>query len=233
MTRHTISTILLATLTLVNPAQATDQVHQVLNQLRQQAATWLQDQAVQHHADTHADVEMGPVDPRLRFPACQQFVFALPRGGHFWGRGSVEARCSEPQAWRIFLTYEIRLSGLALVSTQPLAAREPLSTAKATLEHIEYSQSPEAYLREIPAEALAARALPAGQPLSLDLLVLPKLVQAGREVRVVFEGRGFNLSQRGIALNSASLGQSVKVKTSAGRILQGWVKGPGQIEIRP
>jgi flagella basal body P-ring formation protein FlgA len=119
------------------------------------------------------------------------------------------------------------------VTRQALAAREPLDTTKVTLKRIDYNQAPESYLRTLPFQALASRPLAAGQPLVLDLLQLPRIVQAGRAVRVLLAGQGFSISQQAIALASASIGQTVKVKTPSGRVLLGRVTGPDQVEINP
>lgn len=218
------------TLLLAGWAQAASQD---LNSLRQQVASWLKNRAELTYADSRAEVDIGPIDQRLRFVACRQFDFGLPAGGHFWGRGSVEARCLGPQPWRIYLTYAIRLNGPALVTSQALAAREPLDTTKVTLKRIDYNLAPESYLRTLPFQALASRPLAAGQPLVLDLLQLPRIVQAGRAVRVLLAGQGFSISQQAIALASASIGQTVKVKTPSGRVLLGRVTGPDQVEINP
>jgi len=45
---------------------------------------------------------------------------------------------------------------------------------------------------------------------------------------VVYSGQGFNISTNGRALGSAADGQSVRVQTDAGRIVQGTAR-PGRI----
>ena len=212
------------------PAAASDQD---LDQLRTQAGEWLKQAAENSYPGTQARIEMGPIDGRLKFSQCQSLAFALPSGGHAWGRGSVEARCNVPRSWRVYLGYQIRLAGPALFTRHAVATRQSVLPKDLELSRIDYARAPESYLRELPAETLAARPLAAGQPLTLDSLILPQIVQAGREVQILASGHGFSLSQRGTALASGSAGQIIKVKITSGRIVQGVIRGEGLIEIKP
>jgi len=215
------------------PASSLASVGQDLGLLRDQAGEWLKTTAEHAYSGSRARVEMGSYDDRLSLPPCQSVAFALPAGGHAWGRGSVEVRCNAPKPWRVYLGFQIRLNGPVLVARHALAARQPVRSADLEPARIDYVRAPEAYPRELPTEALASRPLAAGQPVTLDNLVLPQIVQAGREVRVLVNGRGFNLSQQGTALASGSAGQVIKVRTTSGRIVQGVIRNEGMVEIEP
>jgi flagella basal body P-ring formation protein FlgA len=86
-----------------------------------------------------------------------------------------------------------------------------------------------------PSQAIGAVALvrvPAGLPLRQDMLRSASSVTIGQTVRVVAQGPGFSISSEGSAMNNASPGQQVRVKTAGGQIISGIVKEGGTVEIQ-
>lgn len=72
----------------------------------------------------------------------------------------------------------------------------------------------------------------AGLPLRQDMLKNAAQVTAGQTVRVVAQGDGFAISSEGSALSSATPGQPVRVRTTAGQIVTGVVKDSGTVQIQ-
>src|SRR5690606_5786912 len=68
------------------------------------------------------------------------------------------------------------------------------------------------------------RPLAAGQVLRANDLRIPQAVAAGDPVRIRLLGRGFTISTEGFAMASAGEGQSLRVRTGAGKLLVGTVR---------
>jgi flagella basal body P-ring formation protein FlgA len=220
---------------LLLSAQAAAGPWQDWDTLRRQAADFLLEQAAENHPGSKAQVEMGAVDPRLRFPACPTPEFFLPPGNRGWGNGNLGVRCTSPEPWSLYIGYQVRLSGPALVAKRPLAARAPLAAADWEIKEVDYANDPGAYprdLRHFPGATLV-RPVVAGTPLAIDMLRRPQVVRSGQRVRVVVEGSGFQISQEGIAQNNAHAGEIVKVKLDQKHFVQGTAQADGTIEVRP
>jgi flagella basal body P-ring formation protein FlgA len=192
----------------------------------------LEQRALTTFPGIRAQAKVGDIDARLRLPACPEPRFFLPANAPLWGRGSLGVRCEAP-AWSIYLSYQNRLSGPALVATRPLAARESPGATDLELRQIEYTQSPDLYPRALPADARVNRPIAAGQAVVIGSLTLSNVIQAGRKVRLQARTSGFTINQEGTALNTAAPGEMVRVKTPGGRIVQGTANQDGTVEVRP
>ena len=73
--------------------------------------------------------------------------------------------------------------------------------------------------------------LAAGQPLRSDQLVAPWAVQQGQNVKTISRGTGFSVSSEGKALNNATEGQLVQVRTPSGQTVSGIARAGGIVEI--
>ncbi len=217
-------------------AHAQDGALQSWPELRLQAERYLHDLATRDDAAIRAQVEIGPVDPRLRLPRCKQPVLFLPAGARLHGNGSLGVRCEDmTQPWTIYLTYRISLQGPALVTRWPLAARQMIKAADLVLKEIAYDAPPGDYLRDVALVegAMTARPIPAGQALTADRLVRSQSVRAGQRVKVWLAGSGFEVTQEGVALNGAQPGETVRVRTDSGKLLQGQATADGRVQIKP
>lgn len=225
------SLLLGASLLLVMPVQAG--ARQNLTTLREQAATWLEQQAVKAYPGSQARIQVGMIDERLRLPACPEPQFFLPDGARLWANGSVGARCAGEIKWRLYLTYESHLRGPGLVASRSLPARSIPGPGDVELKLLDYAQSPDRYLRVLPSGARLLRPLAPGEAILADGLSLPDVIQAGRKVQVLATGAGFSVTQEGTALNSAAQGEPVKVKMPSGRIVQGIATQDGRVLVSP
>jgi flagella basal body P-ring formation protein FlgA len=201
--------------------------------LRAQAAAWLEQKAAASYPGSVVEVTVGEIDPRLKLTVCADPLFFLPAHAQLWGQGSLGLRCETPTPWSFYLSYLSRVSGPALVATRPIASREMPGAADVQLRQIEYTQSPQLYPRVLPPNARVNRPVPAGQPIVVSWLILPAVVQAGHKVRLQTTTAAFTVSQEGTALNTATPGESVKVKTSNGRVVYGTANSDGSVEVRP
>lgn len=223
---------LIGILLLSSPALAAQR--QDFQALRAQAAIWLEGQIGEAHPDARARVTIGPIDARLHLAHCAGPRFFLATNARLWGRGSLGAVCADGTTeWTLYMTFDSRLSGPALVATRPLPARHPPRAGDVELREVEYLQSPDRYPRELPAGARVTRPLAAGQAIDIGMLALPNVIRSGNRVVVVARGDGFDVTQEGVAMNNAAAGERVRVKTASGRVIQGIAGADGRIEVRP
>jgi flagella basal body P-ring formation protein FlgA len=78
----------------------------------------------------------------------------------------------------------------------------------------------------------STRTIAAGQVLRADYFRTPPVVGAGDTVRLNFSGDGFSVSASGRALGAAQEGQTVRVQTESGKVVQGIARSGRLVELR-
>lgn len=220
---------------LACPAWVAAAPAQDMQQLYQSGKVWLLQQAEQTWPGVLAQAETSRVDDRLKLRACRDLQFSLPTGSRLGTSGSFGVQCRAPVKWRIYLSYQMRLSGPALVARRPLSARSVLGSDALEERVIDYEYPPSSYLTDprLPAGTYVNRPLAAGQAVLAEWLAQPPAIHAGQRVRLHVQGDGFSVSQEGKALNTAAEGEVVRVKTQSGRILQGLAQADGSVRVQP
>lgn len=180
--------------------------------------------------DGRVEVAVGQLDPRLTLAPCNRIEPFLPAGTKAWGRIHVGMRCRDGAAWTVFLPVTIKVFGTALAARRPLKSGE--APADNDVEPLESELSrepglPVSDLKQVSGRILA-RALMPGQVLRMEHFRSAPAVSQGDQVKLVALGPGFSVSADGEALAHALDGQSVRVKTEAGRIVTGTAR-PGRI----
>ena len=79
---------------------------------------------------------------------------------------------------------------------------------------------------------IAARALPAGQPLRDYMVKLPDIIVQGDTVRVLVNSGTFQITASGQAMGNAAKGQSVRVKLDTGRTVSGTAVAEQTVQLR-
>lgn len=180
------------------------------------------------------EIEVGTPRTPPALAACERTEFFAPAGARPWGRVSVGLRCAEGARWTLLVPVTIAVWGNALVATHPLPAGTALSPDQLELQEVELTREPSGAARE--AEDLAGRtltrAVAAGQPIRVDMTRATPVVQAGDSVRLRIVGNGFSIAAAGQAMNSAGTGQSVRVRTELGKILNGVAREGRIIDVR-
>lgn len=187
------------------------------------------------HPGTRAEVAIGPLDERLSLPSCPEPVFALATGSTLWGGGRLGMSCPSGTGWNLYLTFRVTLRGPALLARRPLPARSMPGPRDVETGEIEYAADPGRYPRQ--PEALRGMALlrpvAKGSPISIDLLRIQPVIRAGQRVRIRLVGPGFQVSQEGIAQAQALPGESVRLKVTTGRFVQGVAQPDGTVLVKP
>lgn len=184
-------------------------------------------------AGTRVEVEVGAIDPRLKLAACARIVPRFGTGTRLWGRTQVGLRCVEGARWQVFLPVTVKVFALAWTATRPLAAGTVLSAEHLARAEVDLAAEPSPAVT-VPEAALGrslARTLHAGQAVREADLKPRQWFAAGDAVRVTTAGSGFAISAQGQALNAGIDGQTTKVRTDGGRIVQGRAIGAHLVEM--
>lgn len=211
-----------------------------LPQALQQVQAWTQAQA-QASADAasawgpvRVEVEPGRLDPRLRLAPCARIEPYLPGNSRPWGRTRVGLRCVDgPTRWNVYLPVQVRVLAVAPVLAQPLPAGTEITPEHLVDAEVDWaaSRQPPLVDTERMIGRRLVRALPAGEALRAADLQRPVWFDAGDTVKVVAVGPGYEVSAQGQALGRGLDGQSVRVRTGAGRVITGTAVAERRVEL--
>jgi flagella basal body P-ring formation protein FlgA len=165
--------------------------------------------------------------------SCTSLEPFLPSGSRMWGRMTVGVRCAGERPWTIYLQARVSLRATYYLAARAMAPGEVLGTADLVARDGDLTGLPQAVVTD-PAQAVGSVSLTriaAGMPLRQDMLRSASAVTIGQTVKVVAAGEGFAISADGSAMNNASPGQQVRVKTANGQIISGIVKDGSTVEI--
>lgn len=180
------------------------------------------------------DVAVGDVDSRLQLAPCARTEVFLPAGARFWGRAFAGIRCIEGASWSINLPVTVRVFGPALVAAKALPAGSLVQADDLKSAEVEWTRESQGVVTTAAQleQRVLARAVATGQPIPLNALRTQQAVGQGEPVRVIGRGQGFSISAEGVALGSASAGQTVRVRTDAGKVLTGVARTGRLVEVQ-
>lgn len=199
--------------------------------IRRAALAYLQQQSA--GLPGKVDISVATVFPR-GLAACTTLEPFLPTGARVWGRTTVGVRCSGERPWTLYLQAKVSIHATYFLASRSIAPGELLSASDLIARDGDLTLLPQAVITD-PAQAVGAVSLmrvSAGLPLRRDMLKSADSVTIGQSVKVVAQGANFAISAEGSAMNNASPGQPVRVKTANGQIIQGIVKDGGTVVIQ-
>ncbi|HZZ10484.1 MAG TPA: flagellar basal body P-ring formation chaperone FlgA [Paraburkholderia sp.] len=179
------------------------------------------------------EITVAPAFPR-GLSACTVLEPFMPSGARLWGRMTVGVRCAGERPWTIYLQARISLHATYYLAARAMAPGEVLSAADLVARDGDLTGLPQAIVTD-PSQAVGSVSLvrvAGGMPLRRDMLKSASAVSIGQTVHVVAAGQGFAISAEGSAMNNASPGQQVRVKTANGQIISGIVKDGSTVEIQ-
>lgn len=195
------------------------------------ALAFLQQQAV--GLPGKVDITVAAAFPR-GIAACSSLEPFMPTGARMWGRTTVGVRCAGGRPWTIYLQAHVSLHATYYLAARAMGPGEVLTAADLVARDGDLTGLPQAIVTD-PSQAVGSVSLTriaAGMPLRIDMLKSASAVSFGQTVRVVAAGDGFSISAEGSAMNNASPGQQVRVKTANGQIISGIVRDGATVEIQ-
>lgn len=185
-------------------------------------------------AGARVEVEVGQLDPRLRLAPCEHIEPYLPSGLPAWGRTRIGLRCTRgPKRWNVSLPVTVHVWARTPVLKAALPVGATLSPEQFELAEVDWAAAHVAPLADAAALAgrVLSRPLAAGQPVRPGDLKARQWFAAGETVRVVAGGPGWQVVTEAEALSPGIEGQTVRLRTAAGRLLQGRATADRQVEV--
>lgn len=182
---------------------------------------------------SQVSVQARGVDERIRLPSCSLPLTARTERPLRNGQGTVTVACEGASPWKLFVPVRAVHSVEVVVAAHSLTRGARLNREDLTLELRPSSVLPVSYFTRLEdAVGLSVqRTIPPGTVLVPGALDRPRVVQRGALVTLVAGRSGIVVKSEGIALEDATLDQRVRVKTRAGRVVEGIVDAPGQVRV--
>jgi flagella basal body P-ring formation protein FlgA len=165
--------------------------------------------------------------------ACAVLAPFMPTGSRMWGRTMVGVRCAGERPWTLYLPARVSVQATYYTAARALMPGDVLSPADLVARDADLTTLPQTVITD-PSQAVGSTTLTRvseGMPLRRDMMRSASAVTVGQTVRIVALGPGFSITAQGSVMNNASPGQTVRVRTEAGQIIQGVVKDSGTVEI--
>lgn len=223
--------LLECTVAIAAPAEGASPAFQDRVQIKNTVSTFVQQQMAGMPGKATYKVE--EIDPRISLPECAKLEAFLPAGSQLIGKTSIGVRCTAKNGWKIFVPVQIKLSVNLLVSARQLSMGHTLQEEDIARQTTEISRTTGFTESSQVIGKVLRYSISAGQILREDMLRAPYSVSQGQAVQLILEGQGFSIRSSGVALNNASEGQTVQIRTNTGRVISGIATESGTVQVKP
>ena len=181
------------------------------------------------------EIEVNPLDPRLRMPACsRQLDASLEGSGTPIGRVTVRVRCDSSAPWTVFVPATVRLFRDVVVVTRPLKRENVVGEGDVALRERDVGTLTQGYLTALD-QVLGMKML---RPTVIDQVLTPQhleqaeVVRKGDHVVIVAHSGSLSVRMPGEALSKGGLSEQIRVRNlNSKRVIKARVTGPGQVEV--
>ena len=180
------------------------------------------------------EIKVGQPDPRLKLAACGHVEPYLAPARPAFGATRVGLRCTQgAKLWNISLPVTVGVFARAAVTNSNLAAGTVLEAGHLSEAEVDLAAAPGSAIRqpELAVGRALAHALTAGATLRQSDLKARQYFAAGETVRVVALGSGWQVVTEGQAISPGVEGQTARVRTESGRILNARPSGNREVEL--
>lgn len=179
------------------------------------------------------------LDSRLRLAACALPLEAFtPNNTAPGAKATVGVRCpgqSHGQSyWTVYVPVTVEIEAPILVLRRALARRSPVEPADVELQTRRLSGMQSAFISDLGnlSGRRLKRALPAGAPLTADVLVPDVLVRRGQQVTLLAASGPFEIRAQGLALSEGAANERVRVRNAASlKIVEGVVENASTVRV--
>lgn len=175
------------------------------------------------------------LDPRLRLAECSAPLEALlPNSSSPGAKVTVGVRCTAPAPWTIYVPVTTEIEAPILVLRRALPRRSPVDSADVELQTRRLPGTESGFINDtgnLQGRRLK-RALPAGSPLTADVLVPDVLVRRGQQVTLLASGGPFEIRAQGQALSDGTERERIRVQNVTSRkIVEGVVENASTVRV--
>ena len=168
-----------------------------------------------------------------KLPRCEAPEAFIPEGARLAGNITVGIRCHAPVNWTTYIRANISVTTTYMVAAAPLKPGQTLTADVLETRRGDLSRLAQDVITqpELAIGKVMTTGLVAGAPIRGGMLRAPQIVSQGQGIQLMVSGKGFSISSEGRALNNASMGQVVQVRTASGQVISGIVRQDGLVDI--
>lgn len=180
------------------------------------------------------EVKVGKLDPRLKLAPCQQITPYLPPGLPVWGPTRIGLRCTQgAKPWNVSIPIQVSVFTQATVAKAALPPGTVLDGSMLAQTEVDIAAAPGAAVPDpvLVIGRVLGRSVAAGATLRQTDLKPRQFFASGETVRVTALGPGWQVVTEGQAVGAGIEGQSARVRTDTGRVLNVRPTGDHQVEV--
>ena len=228
---YTLRSISLFCLLAVSSVQA--ETYQSIQSIRMQVEAFIL--AYPYQTPYLPVLRTSKIDKRLRLKACEMPIqIEFSNRDRTYGSTSLSLRCNTPVQWKLYLPVSIDLFDDALVTNRSMLRGQFIDTNWVSYQKTNISRlSSGYYQRGKDLENLeVSRNLASGILLTPANLRPRLMVRSGQQVTLILNYKGLSIRSSGKALQSAHIGQVIKVRNNQSRkIVEGVVSGEALVKV--
>ncbi len=183
-----------------------------------------------------ARFKLSQLDSRLKLKACHKPLdITFSNTQKVTGNTSLKVRCNAPVKWQLHLPIIVDIYDDVLVSKKPILRGQNIDEKSVQFRKMNVSRLHQGYykLSDDIKKLQAKRNLAANTVLTPGNLKPQLLIKTGQRVTIVLQLKGLQIKSTGLALQSASMGQLIKVRnTQSNKVIEGTVSSEAQITVR-
>lgn len=198
------------------------------------ARSFIEQSMSQYQGDMH--VSVNSPDRRLTLSACPNSLHAFSANRKVEpGAVTVGVRCSGERPWTLYVSAHIQLFMDVATATVGLTRGQILSKQMIVMKRMDVSTLRTGYITD-PAPHFGKtvkRPIRTGHVINQIMLAEQELVQRGDQVDIQAESAGFQISMKGIALDSGTEGARIQVRNiQSQRVIDAQVVEKGLVRVR-
>lgn len=182
-------------------------------------------------------VTAGALDSRLRLTPCAEPLDAFVSSNNISGpHATVGVRCKAPETWTVYIPVNIESEAPVLVLRHGAARGAQLSAADVEIQVRRLPGVGSRYVADLGSleGRRLKRSLPAGNPLTPDMLVQDVVVRRGQRVILLATTENFEIRAQGTALSDGHSAQRIRVQNdSSNKVVEGIVESGEVVRVAP
>lgn len=182
-------------------------------------------------------VTAGTLDARLRLATCAEPLDAFVSSNNISGpHATVGVRCKAPETWTVYIPVTIESDAPVLVLRHGAARGSQLSSADVEMQIRRVPGVGSRYVADLASleGRRLKRSLPAGNPLTPDMLVQDVVVRRGQRVILMASTENFQIRAQGTALTDGHAAERIRVQNdSSSKVVEGIVESGEVVRVTP
>ena len=180
-------------------------------------------------------VTAGNLDARLRVAECDVPLEAFTSNSNATsGRSTIGVRCASKAQWTIYVSVTVEIEAPIYVLRRALARRSPVQADDVELQTRRLPGIESSFINDVGnlRGRRLKRALPAGTPLTADVLVPDVLVKRGQQVTLVSATGGIEIRAQGQALTDGGASDRIRVQNVTSlKVVEGVVENSATVRV--